>query len=105
MRALLPGAWGRQRRGATVSGACGKGNRSGLTLVTRAGCHLCEDMERELAVQAEALGLAYTLQDVDADPDLQRRYGERVPVLLAAGAELCHYHLDPLSLRRWAGWD
>ena len=37
--------------------------------------------------------------DVDADPALARRYGERVPVLMdASGAELCHGRLEPAVL-------
>ncbi len=32
--------------------------------------------------------------DVDSDPALEARYGELVPVLVAGGSELCHYHLD-----------
>ena len=31
--------------------------------------------------------------DVDSDPALEALYGERVPVLTAAGGELCHYRL------------
>ena len=38
------------------------------------------------------------LIDVDADPALERAFGERVPVLFAGnpatGVELCHYRLD-----------
>jgi hypothetical protein len=32
--------------------------------------------------------------DVDADPALEARYGEWVPVLVGPEGELCHYHLD-----------
>ena len=32
--------------------------------------------------------------DVDADPALEARYGELVPVLVGPEGELCHYHLD-----------
>ena len=32
--------------------------------------------------------------DVDRDAALEARYGERVPVLAGADAELCHYRLD-----------
>jgi len=32
--------------------------------------------------------------DVDASPDLEARYGERVPVLVHADRELCHFFLD-----------
>jgi len=33
--------------------------------------------------------------DVDADPELERRHGESVPVLMHDGRELCHYRLEP----------
>lgn len=56
------------------------------------GCHLCEQMERLL----RALRIDFEHIDVDADPALAARYGERVPVLTdAAGNELCHGRLDP----------
>jgi hypothetical protein len=35
--------------------------------------------------------------DVDADPALEARFGDRVPVLIDGdvdGVELCHYRLD-----------
>jgi len=41
--------------------------------------------------------------DVDADPVLEARFGDLVPVLLigdaATGTELCHYHLDRAGVR------
>lgn len=47
-------------------------------LVTRRGCHLCEDAERALL---EA-GIDAELVDVDGDAELARLYDFRVPVLL-----------------------
>jgi hypothetical protein len=32
--------------------------------------------------------------DVDADPALERRYGEDVPVLAHGGTQLCRHRLD-----------
>lgn len=49
-------------------------------LLSRAGCELCEDFA--LALHARAL--AFEIVDVDADPELRRRYGHRIPVLLDA---------------------
>lgn len=50
----------------------------------------------ELALRSLTAGLALEIEvlDVDADPDLEVRYGELVPVLLNEGVELCHYVLD-----------
>ncbi|PZP63838.1 MAG: thioredoxin family protein [Azospira oryzae] len=65
-----------------------------LTLYRRAYCHLCEDMERALAALALERRFKVTVVDVDADPALEHRYGERVPVLVGGGRELCCYRLD-----------
>ena len=53
-----------------------------LVLVTRQGCHLCEDARRHLT----EMGYAPALADVDADEELFRLYDFRVPVVLVDGA-------------------
>ena len=45
------------------------------------------------ALQA-AIAFELEVVAVDSDPALEAQFGERVPVLIGAGAELCHYHLD-----------
>jgi glutaredoxin len=69
-----------------------------LTLLTRAYCHLCDEMQDALTPLAAARGVGIAVVDVDADPALEARYGDRVPVLFAGvpgeGTELCHYRLD-----------
>jgi len=40
--------------------------------------------------------------DVDADPVLEAKYDELVPVLTDAdGTELCHYFLDAVKVREY----
>ena len=41
-----------------------------------------------------------TVVDVDADQDLQRRYGLNVPVLLLEGTVVCRQQLDAPELLR-----
>lgn len=38
------------------------------------------------------------LVDVDSNAELLAQYGERIPVLIADGEEICHFHLDPIAL-------
>jgi hypothetical protein len=38
--------------------------------------------------------------DVSLDARLQRRYGERIPVLALDGEELFEFHVDEAALRR-----
>lgn len=53
-----------------------------------------------MARALRALGVAFDEIDVDADPALESRYGDRVPVLTdVTDAEICHYHLDEAALR------
>lgn len=45
-----------------------------------------------------------TVVDVDADPVLESKYDEFVPVLAGAdGRELCHYFLDVAKVREYLG--
>ena len=47
-----------------------------------------------LRVLQAACAFEFEVIDVDRDPALEARYGDRVPVLAGADRELCHYHLD-----------
>ncbi len=67
----------------------------------REDCDLCEQMQQELAGLAQSLALPdWTLRDVDSDPDWQRRFGLKVPVLLWDGQPIAVSHLDPVEIRR-----
>jgi hypothetical protein len=74
---------------------------SPLVLLTRPECGLCEAMLQEL----ETLHLQQPLPpiqllDVDSDPQLQRRYGLKIPVLLLDDVAICSVRLDLEALRR-----
>jgi predicted thioredoxin/glutaredoxin len=72
-----------------------------LTVVQRHDCELCEEMLAAL----ERLGRERTLPpieliDVDSDPQLARRHGLHVPVLLLEGTVVCRHRLDRAELER-----
>ena len=58
-------------------------------------------MEAALAPLAEAMGVAVKILDVDADPLLEAKYDELVPVLLHGETVLCHYFLDEAKVREY----
>lgn len=74
-----------------------------LTLMSRSYCHLCHDMEVALAPLAREFGASVRVVDVDADPALEAKYDELVPVLLHGETELCHYFLDEAKTREYLG--
>lgn len=70
-----------------------------ITLLSRAYCHLCDEMRDAVHPVAEAHGAAVVEIDIDAHPALEALYGERVPVLMLGppgdGVVLCHYRFEP----------
>jgi hypothetical protein len=72
---------------------------SGLTLLVRAECELCEQMQAALAALARRTPLPpITSADVDSDALWQRRYGLKVPVLFLDGTPVCRTRLDESEL-------
>jgi hypothetical protein len=69
-------------------------------LVTRAGCHLCDEMASVLDAVLPRFGRAYALLDVDADPALRARFGDGVPVLLRDGAPVAKVRVTERELER-----
>lgn len=71
-----------------------------LTVFSRRGCHLCEDLLGELEPLLRGRAVV-DVRDIDLDESLRERYHTRVPVVSAAGVELCHYHLDRPAVLAW----
>jgi hypothetical protein len=74
---------------------------STLTVIHRHECDLCDEMVSELQTLSRRLALPpIQIVDVDGDPELRRRYGLNVPVLLLDGTVVCRHRLDEQELRR-----
>jgi len=71
-----------------------------VTLISRAGCHLCEQAEFTLRRLRDELGFTYEELDVDADPARQEAYSDRVPVVLVDGKEHGYWQVEEPRLRR-----
>jgi hypothetical protein len=74
-----------------------------LTVYGRAYCHLCDDMIAGLRIMQGGHSFELDVINVDSDPALEQRFGDKVPVLAADGDELCHYHLDVAKVNEYLG--
>jgi glutaredoxin len=74
-----------------------------VTVYSKPGCHLCEDAVEIVAKVCADLGTAYEEVDITTDPDLQRRYGEQIPVTLVDGAQHDFWRVDERRLRAALG--
>ncbi len=71
-----------------------------LTIYSRPGCHLCEEMKA--VVERVQLARAFELRELDisGDAELERRYGTELPVLELDGKKIAKYRLDEATLVR-----
>jgi glutaredoxin len=69
-----------------------------VTLYGKPGCHLCDDAR--VVVERVRAEHPFELREVDVslDPQLNREYGERIPVLALDGEELFDYFVEEAVL-------
>lgn len=72
-------------------------------VLSRPDCSLCEELQNELVALVGAAASGIRVQDISGDPELERMYGSRVPVLLIDGDFVCAYRLDRSRLREYLG--
>ncbi len=71
-----------------------------LTLYSRPGCHLCDEMKVVVARVAGAIPLSLQEIDISTDPTLEARYGLEIPVLLVEGKKAAKYRVTETELTR-----
>jgi glutaredoxin len=73
-----------------------------LTIYTRPGCHLCDDMKRAVhrAVDGSQHPASIEEIDISADPELERQYGREIPVLMVNGRKAAKYRVTEADVMR-----
>ena len=71
-----------------------------VTLYGKPGCHLCDDARAVVERVRAAHPFELREVDVSLDPELNRAYGERIPVLELDGEELFEFFVDEAELGR-----
>ncbi len=69
-----------------------------LTLYSKPGCHLCDEMKAVIEAVAARVPLVLEVVDISNDPDLQVRYGVDIPVLLIEGKKAAKHRMTQREL-------
>ena len=71
-----------------------------LTIYSRPGCHLCDEMKAIVHRVADAAKPPVAVEEIDisTDPDLEARYGLEIPVLLVDGKKAAKYRITEEAL-------
>lgn len=70
-----------------------------VLVLTKPGCHLCEDAESIVDQVCRQAGVGWTSRDITGDADLTHRYGEQIPVTFVDGRQHDYWRVDPQRLR------
>lgn len=70
-----------------------------VTIFSRSNCHLCEVALEVLVGLQEESGFVIEKILIDGDPELEKKYGEQVPVILINGQMHDFFRVDPERFR------
>jgi glutaredoxin len=70
-----------------------------VTVYSRHGCHLCEDAVKTLESMREELAFEIEIIYIDGDAELEKLYGNEVPVIHINGEHHDFYRVDPERFR------
>jgi glutaredoxin len=73
-----------------------------LTIYSKPGCHLCEEMKTAVARVSGRANLDVRVEEIDisTDASLEARYGTEIPVLLINGKKVAKYRVSEFELAR-----
>lgn len=70
-----------------------------VTLLSKPGCHLCDDARVVIAEVAGELGVPWEELDITADEELYARWWEQIPVTLVDGVQHDFWRVSADRLR------
>jgi len=71
-----------------------------LTLYSRPGCHLCDELKAVVVRVGKTVPLSLEEIDIAGDPALEALYGLEIPVLMMDGRKLAKVRVTEEQLRR-----
>jgi len=74
-----------------------------ITLIGKAGCHLCDAAREIVAKVAADLGVGWVEHDINEDPRLKEDYWDTIPVTLVDGRPHDFWKVDEARLRAALG--
>jgi glutaredoxin len=72
---------------------------SRITLLSRPGCHLCDDAREVIRRVADDLGVAWQERDISKSEDDMREYWDKIPVTIVDGIQHDFWRVSEDRLR------
>jgi glutaredoxin len=71
-----------------------------IDIYSRAGCHLCDEAKEVIERVQRRFPFSLRVIDIETDPELEKAYGEQIPVVFINGNKAFKYHVDKHELEQ-----
>ena len=69
-----------------------------IEVYSRPGCHLCDDAKTVIERVQGRFNFALRIINIETDPELEKAYGEQIPVVFINGNKAFKYRVDEVEL-------
>lgn len=69
-----------------------------IEIYSRPGCHLCDEAKAVIERVRRRYPFSMRTIDIERDPELEREYGEQIPVIFINGNRAFQFHVDEQEL-------
>jgi glutaredoxin len=71
-----------------------------VEIYSRPRCHLCDEAKKIIERVQRRTGFALRIINIENDPELEKEYGEQIPVVFIAGQKAFKYHVDEVEFEK-----
>ena len=71
-----------------------------VDIYSRPGCHLCDEAKEIIERVQQRIGFALRIIDIERDPELEKEYGDQIPVVFIDGQMTFRYHVDEVEFEK-----
>ena len=71
-----------------------------IDIYSRPGCHLCDEAKEVVERVRRRFEFSLRVVNIENDPELEKQYGEQIPVVLINGTKAFKYHVDEAELEK-----
>jgi glutaredoxin len=71
-----------------------------VQIYSRPGCHLCDVAKETIDRVQRRFTFGLEVIDIETDPELEKAYGEQIPVVFINGIKAFKYHVDEAEFEK-----
>ena len=71
-----------------------------VEIFSRPGCHLCDEAKKVIERVQRRVEFVLTVTNIESNPELEKEYGDQIPVVFINGNKAFKFHVDEAELEK-----